>query len=158
MLYLDQQGGDVVLPACLERLLHQPPRHREKRVVLDDGKQVDASSPSRVVEGARSDGLFSFPQRRQEGRRAPTRQGRREVSGERREKRLRDGRGGEQGGAAAAGLALEVSTPTRRRLMKAALAPRPLETGTASSMIPDTKVSSTAPTGWVRGGGMGPLN
>ena len=71
--------------------------------VLDDGKQVDASSPSRVVEGARSDGLFSFPQRRQEGRRAPTRQGRREVSGERREKRLRDGRGGEQGGAVAAG-------------------------------------------------------
>jgi len=37
------------------------------------------------------------------------------------------------GGAAATGLALEVSTPTRRCLAKAASAPRPLEPGAASS-------------------------
>ena len=53
------------------------------------------------------------------------------------------------GGAAAAGLALEVDIPTRRRLAKAASAPRPLETGTASCSILDTEV-------W--GGGTGPLN
>jgi len=62
------------------------------------------------------------------------------------------------GGATATGLTLEVSTPTRRRLAKAASAPRPLETGIASSLVPDTEVSSAAPTGWVRGGGTGPLN
>ena len=56
------------------------------------------------------------------------------------------------------GLALEVSTPSCRRLVKAASAPHPLETGAASSSIPDTEVSSAAPTGWVRGGGTGPLN
>nr|XP_045086309.1 formin-like protein 5 [Aegilops tauschii subsp. strangulata] len=52
----------------------------------------------------------------------------------------------------------EVSTPTRRRLAKAASAPHPLETGAASSSIPDTEATSAAPTGWVRGGGTGPLN
>ena len=52
----------------------------------------------------------------------------------------------------------EVRTPTRRRLAKAASAPRPLETGAASSSIPDTEATSAAPTGWVRGGGTGPLN
>ena len=52
----------------------------------------------------------------------------------------------------------EVCTPTRRRLAKAASAPRPLETGAASSSIPDTEATSAAPTGWVRRGGMGPLN
>nr|XP_045088080.1 uncharacterized protein LOC123495894 [Aegilops tauschii subsp. strangulata] len=58
----------------------------------------------------------------------------------------------------ATGLALEVGTPTRRRLAKAASAPRPLETGAASSSIPDTEATSAAPTGWVRGSGTGPLN
>ena len=52
----------------------------------------------------------------------------------------------------------EVRTPTRRRLAKAASAPRPLETGAASSSILDTEATSAAPTGWVRGGGTGPLN
>ena len=52
----------------------------------------------------------------------------------------------------------EVRTPTRRRLAKAASAPRPLETGAASSSIPDTEATSVAPTGWVRVGGTGPLN
>ena len=52
----------------------------------------------------------------------------------------------------------EVCTPTRRRLAKAASAPRPLETGAASSSIPDTEATSAAPTGWVRGGGTCPLN
>ena len=51
-----------------------------------------------------------------------------------------------------------VRTPLRRRLAKAASAPRPLETGAASSSIPDTEATSAAPTGWVRGGGTGPLN
>ena len=55
-------------------------------------------------------------------------------------------------------LTLEVGTPTRRRLAKAASAPRPLETGVASSSIPDTEATSAAPTGWVRVGGTGPLN
>ena len=58
----------------------------------------------------------------------------------------------------ATGLALEVGTPTHRRLVKAASAPRPLETGAASSTIQDTEVTSAAPTGWVRGGMTGPLN
>ena len=52
----------------------------------------------------------------------------------------------------------EVRTLTRRRLAKAASAPRPLETGAASSSIPDTEATSAAPTGWVRGGGTGPLD
>ena len=58
----------------------------------------------------------------------------------------------------ATGLTLEVGTPTRRRLAKAASAPRPLETGAASSSIPDIEATSAAPTGWVRVGGTGPLN
>ena len=58
----------------------------------------------------------------------------------------------------ATGLALEVGTPTHHRLAKAASAPRPLETGAASSSIPDTEATSTVPTGWVQGGGTGPLN
>ena len=62
------------------------------------------------------------------------------------------------GGAAATSLALEVGTLKRHRLMKVASMPRPLDTGAASSSIPDTEVSSVAPTGWVRGGGTGPLN
>ena len=61
-------------------------------------------------------------------------------------------------GVVVTGLALEVGTPMRHRLAKAASAPRPMETGATSSTIPDTKVSSAAPTGWVQGGGMGPLN
>ena len=52
----------------------------------------------------------------------------------------------------------EVRTPLCRRIAKAASTPRPLETGTASSSIPDTEATSAAPTGWVRGGGTGPLN
>ena len=52
----------------------------------------------------------------------------------------------------------EVRTPMRRRVAKVASAPRPLETGAASSSIPDTEATSAAPTGWVRGGGTGPLN
>ena len=51
----------------------------------------------------------------------------------------------------------EVRTPTRRRLAKAASAPRPQESA-ASSSIPDAEATSAAPTGWVRGGGTGPLN
>ena len=56
------------------------------------------------------------------------------------------------------GPTLEVRTPLRRRLAKAASAPCPLEADTASSSIPDTEATSAAPTGWVRGGGTGPLN
>nr|XP_045087211.1 uncharacterized protein LOC109755877 [Aegilops tauschii subsp. strangulata] len=52
----------------------------------------------------------------------------------------------------------EVRTPTRRRLAKAASAPRPQETAAASSSIPDAEATSAAPTWWVRGGGTGPLN
>ena len=58
----------------------------------------------------------------------------------------------------ATGLTLEVGIPTRRRLAKAALAPRPLETGAATSSMPDTETTSAAPTGWVRVSGIGPLN
>ena len=58
----------------------------------------------------------------------------------------------------ATGLTLEVGTPTRRRPTKAASAPRPLEVGAATSSIPDTEVTRAVPTGWVRGGGTGPLN
>ena len=59
---------------------------------------------------------------------------------------------------AVARLLLQVGSPTRRRLEKATSAPRPLETGTASSAIPDVEATSVAPIGWVRGGGTGPLN
>ena len=59
---------------------------------------------------------------------------------------------------AVARLLLQVGSPMRRRLEKATSAPHPLETGTASSTIPDTEATSAAPVGWVRGGGMGPLN
>ena len=52
----------------------------------------------------------------------------------------------------------EALTPTRRRLAKAASAPRPLEASVASSSIPDAEVTSTAPAEWVRGGGTGALN
>ena len=52
----------------------------------------------------------------------------------------------------------EVRTPARHRFAKAASAPRPLEAGAASSSIPDAEATSAAPTGWVRGGGTGPLN
>ena len=55
-------------------------------------------------------------------------------------------------------LLLQVGSPTRRRLEKATSAPRPLETGTASSAIPEAEATSVAPIGWVRGGGTGPLN
>ena len=55
-------------------------------------------------------------------------------------------------------LLLQVASPTRRRLEKATSAPRPLETGAASSAIPDAEATSAAPVGWVRGGGTGPLN
>ena len=55
-------------------------------------------------------------------------------------------------------LTLEVGTPMHRRLAKAASMPCPLETGAMSSLIPDTEVTSAAPTGWVQGGGTGPLN
>ena len=52
----------------------------------------------------------------------------------------------------------EALTPTRRRLAKAASAPRPLEAGAASSSVPDAEATSGAPTDWVRGGGTGALN
>ena len=55
-------------------------------------------------------------------------------------------------------LLLQVGSPTRRRLEKATSAPRPLETGAASSTIPDAEATSAAPIGWVRGSGTGPLN
>ena len=59
---------------------------------------------------------------------------------------------------AVARLLLQVGLLTRRRLEKATSAPRPLETGTASSTIPDAEATSAAPIGWVRGGGTDPLN
>ena len=59
---------------------------------------------------------------------------------------------------AVARLLLQVGSPTRRCLEKVTSAPRPLETGTASSVIPYAEATSAAPIGWVRGGGMGPLN
>ena len=59
---------------------------------------------------------------------------------------------------AVARLLLQVSSPARRYLEKATSAPRPLEAGTASSAAPNTEATSTAPIGWVRGGGTGPLN
>ena len=59
---------------------------------------------------------------------------------------------------AVARLLLQVGSPTHRRLEKATSAPCPLETGTASSTIPDAEATSAAPIGWVQGGGTGPLN
>ena len=59
---------------------------------------------------------------------------------------------------AVARLLLQVGSPTRRRLEKATSVPRPLETGTAISAIPDAEARSAAPIGWVQGGGTGPLN
>ena len=80
---------------------------------------------------------------------------------------------------AVARLLLQVGSPTRRCLEKATSVPRPLETGTASSTIPDAEATSAAsplesgtasstipdveamsatPIGWVRGGSTGPLN
>ena len=59
---------------------------------------------------------------------------------------------------AVARLLLQVGSPTHRRLEKATSAPRPLETGTASSTIPDAEATSATPVGWVRGGDNGPLN
>ena len=56
------------------------------------------------------------------------------------------------------GLTTEALTPTRRRLAKAALVPRPQEAGAASSSVPDAEATSAAPTDWVRGGGTGALN
>ena len=55
-------------------------------------------------------------------------------------------------------LLLQVASPTRRRLEKATSAPWPLETGAASSAIPDAEAMSAAPVGWLRGGDTGPLN
>lgn len=52
----------------------------------------------------------------------------------------------------------EVRTPARRRLEKAASAPQPQEVGATSSSVPDTEATSTAPTGWIRGGETGALN
>ena len=59
---------------------------------------------------------------------------------------------------AVARLLLQVASPVRRRLERATSAPRPRETGTASSATLDVKASSAAPTGWLRGRGTGPLN
>ena len=59
---------------------------------------------------------------------------------------------------AVARLLLQVGSPTRRRLEKATSVPRPLETNTASSTIPDAEATSAAPIGWVRGGGTSLLN
>ena len=50
---------------------------------------------------------------------------------------------------AVARLLLQVGSPTHRRLEKATSAPHPLETGTASSTIPDAEATSTTPIGWV---------
>ena len=55
-------------------------------------------------------------------------------------------------------LLLQVASPVRRRLERATSAPRPRETGAASSATLDAEATSTAPIGWVRGGGTGPLN
>ena len=51
-----------------------------------------------------------------------------------------------------------VRIPTRRYLEKAASAPRPQKIGALSSSALDTKATSDAPVGWVRGGGTGALN
>ena len=59
---------------------------------------------------------------------------------------------------AEARLLLQVASPVRRRLERATSAPRPRETGAASSATLDAEATSAAPTGWLRGGGTGPLN
>ena len=59
---------------------------------------------------------------------------------------------------AVARLLLQVGSAMRRRLEKATSAPRPLEVRGASSAIPDAEATSTAPVGWVCGGGTAPLN
>ena len=51
----------------------------------------------------------------------------------------------------------EVCTPVRCRLAKAGSAPRPLEASAASSSVPDIEATSSAPAGWVHGGGTGAL-
>ena len=51
-----------------------------------------------------------------------------------------------------------IRLPARRRLEKAASAPRPQAVGTASSSAPDTEATSAAPVGWIHGGGTGALN
>ena len=55
-------------------------------------------------------------------------------------------------------LILAVRQPARRRLEKAASAPRPQEIGATSSSAPDTEATNAAPVGWVYGGGTGALN
>ena len=59
---------------------------------------------------------------------------------------------------AEAWLLLQVASPVRRRLERATSAPRPREIGAASSAALDAEATSAAPTGWVHGGGTGPLN
>ena len=59
---------------------------------------------------------------------------------------------------AEARLLLQVASPVRRRLERTTSAPRPRETSAASSTTLDAKATSAAPTGWVHGGGTGPLN
>ena len=59
---------------------------------------------------------------------------------------------------AEARLLLQVASPVRRRLERATSVPRPWETGAASSATLDAEATSAAPTGWVLGGGTGPLN
>ena len=59
---------------------------------------------------------------------------------------------------AEARLLLQVASPVRRRPERATSAPRPWETGVAGSASLDAEATSAAPTGWVRGGGTGPLN
>ena len=55
-------------------------------------------------------------------------------------------------------LLLQVASLVRRCLERATSVPRPWETGMAGSASLDTEATSAAPTGWVRGGGTGPLN
>ena len=78
-------------------------------------------------------------------------------SEEARDKQLADPPAPLVGNEMVTGVTPGVRTPLRRRLAKAASAPRPLETGAASSTIPDTEGTSAAPTGWVWVGGTGPL-
>ena len=59
---------------------------------------------------------------------------------------------------AEARLLLQVAALARRRLERTTSAPRARETGAASSASLDVEASSAAPTGWLRGGGTGPLN
>ena len=59
---------------------------------------------------------------------------------------------------AEARLLLQVASPVRCRLERATSAPRPRETGAASSATLDVEATSTTPTGWLHGGGTEPLN